>query len=160
MTELNIGDVAPDFVLPASDNNNIKLSAYKGQYVVLYFYPKDDTPGCTKQACAFEENLKAFEKIEAAVIGISKDSISKHEKFKTKYNLSFPLASDEDNTVCENYGVWKEKNMYGKKYMGIERTTFLVGPDGKIEHIWQKVKVPGHVEDVLDTLKGKKTKAA
>ena len=148
MSEFNIGDTAPDFTLPTDGNGEITLSSLKGQKVVVYFYPKDDTPGCTKESCGFSEALPAFNALNTQIIGISKDSVAKHDKFKAKYNLQFPLASDENNTTCEDYGVWKEKNMYGKKYMGIERSTFLIDEDGKIAAIWNKVKVPGHVEAV------------
>ena len=154
MTELNIGDAAPDFTLPTDGNGSITLSDYKGKKVVLYFYPKDDTPGCTKESCNFNENLSAFNKIDTQIIGLSKCSVKKHDKFKEKYGLQFLLASDEDNDTCERYGTWVEKNMYGKKYMGIERSTFLIDEQGKIAHIWRKVKVPGHVDDVLEKLKG------
>ena len=155
MTDLNIGDAAPDFTLPTDGNGEITLSNLKGQKVVIYFYPKDDTPGCTKESCGFSEALPAFNKMNTAIIGISKDSVAKHDKFKAKYNLQFPLASDENNDTCERYGVWKEKNMYGKKYMGIERSTFLIDENGKIAQIWRKVKVPGHVEEVQAAAEGK-----
>ena len=148
MTELNIGDNAPDFTLPTDGDGEITLSSLKGQKVVVYFYPKDDTPGCTKESCGFSETLPAFNTLNTTIIGISKDSVAKHDKFKAKYDLQFPLASDENGTTCEDYGVWKEKNMYGKKYMGIERSTFLIDEQGKIAAIWRKVKVPGHVEAV------------
>ena len=156
MVELKIGDIAPDFKLPADGGTEISLSDYKGQKAILYFYPKDDTPGCTKQACGFTENLSTLNKINAAVIGASKDSVAKHDKFKAKYDLNFPLVSDENSDICERYGVWKEKSMYGKTYMGIERTTFLIDENGKIEHIWAKVKVPGHIDDVIATIETKK----
>ena len=148
MVDLQIGDKAPNFKLPTDGDGKIALSDFKGQKVVVYFYPKDDTPGCTKESCGFSDALKKFEKLNTAIIGISKDSVAKHDKFKAKYKLKFPLASDENSDTCENYGVWKEKNMYGKKYMGIERSTFLIDEQGKIAAIWRKVKVPGHVEDV------------
>lgn len=148
MSELNVGDDAPDFTLPTDGDGEITLSGLKGQKVVIYFYPKDDTPGCTKESCAFRDNLPAFENLNAQIIGISKDSVAKHDKFKAKHSLNFPLASDENGDVCERYGVWKEKSMYGKKYMGIERSTFLIDEDGKIAAVWHKVKVPGHVEEV------------
>jgi len=148
MSELQIGDQAPDFTLPTDNDGQITLSALKGQKVVIYFYPKDDTPGCTKESCGFSEALPAFNALNTAIIGVSKDSVAKHNKFKAKYNLQFPLASDENGTTCEDYGVWKEKSMYGKTYMGIERSTFLVDEDGKISATWRKVKVPGHVEAV------------
>ena len=153
MSELAVGDKAPDFSVPGDSGSTISLSDYKGKHVVLYFYPKDDTPGCTKEACGFRDNLKDFDDLQAAVIGVSKDTPAKHDKFKDKYDLNFPLASDEDGKICDDYGVWVEKNMYGKKYMGIERATYLIDPDGKIAHIWRKVKVKGHVEDVRDVLK-------
>ena len=128
------------------------LADFSGQHLVLYFYPKDDTPGCTKEAIAFTEHLSTFKKAGAEIIGVSKDTVAKHEKFITKHELKVTLASDEDGKVCEAYGVWVEKNMYGKKYMGIQRATFLIGPDGKIKKIWSKVKVAGHAEDVLSAI--------
>ena len=152
MTALKIGDTAPNFTLPTDNDGEITLNDFTGENVVLYFYPKDDTPGCTKESCAFNKNLSAFNDLDTNIIGISKCSIKKHNKFKDKYSLHFPLASDENNNVCEAYGVWVEKSMYGKKYMGIERTTFLIDPNGKIKNIWSKVKVNGHVEDVLKSL--------
>ncbi|MGB0720119.1 MAG: thioredoxin-dependent thiol peroxidase [Bdellovibrionales bacterium] len=148
MSTLNIGNAAPDFTLPTDGGGAVTLSDLKGQKVVLYFYPKDDTPGCTKQACGFNEALPALNTIGATVIGISKDSVAKHDKFKTKYNLNFTLASDENSDICERYGVWKEKSMYGKTFMGIERTTFLIDENGDIAQIWPKVKVDGHVDAV------------
>ena len=160
MTDLKIGDKAPAFSLPTDGNVKVKLADYKGQKLVLYFYPKDDTSGCTKEACGFNENLKALEKIGAAVIGVSKCSVAKHDKFKSKYDLNFPLASDENSDVCETYGVWVEKSMYGRKYMGIERATFLIDEAGKIEQIWRNVKVPGHVDAVIQALKESAKKVA
>ncbi len=159
-TELQIGDKAPSFNMPTDGEGKVKLSDYKGQKLVLYFYPKDDTSGCTKEACGFNDNLKAFEKIGAAVLGVSKCSVAKHDKFKAKYKLKFPLASDENTDTCEKYGVWVEKSMYGNKYMGIERATFLIDEKGKIEQIWRKVKVPGHVDSVMKAVKGEDTKKA
>ena len=126
------------------------LKALKGKVVVLYFYPKDDTPGCTAEACAFRDALPDFSKVKAAIIGISRDSVASHAKFKTKFGLPFPLASDEDGKVCQAYGVWVEKSMYGKKYMGIERSTFLIDAKGVIRNVWRKVKVEGHAEEVLN----------
>ena len=155
MSELSIGDTAPDFTLPTDGNGEITLSSLKGQKIVIFFYPKDDTPGCTKEACGFSEALPAYNKLNTTVIGISKDTVKKHDKFKAKYNLAFPLASDEDGKVCETYGVFKEKSMYGKTFMGIERSTFLIDEDGKIEALWRKVKVPGHVDAVQAQLEGK-----
>ncbi|MFK7762776.1 MAG: thioredoxin-dependent thiol peroxidase [Roseobacter sp.] len=145
-----ISQTAPDFTLPSTSGEDVTLSALKGQPVVLFFYPRDDTPGCTKESIGFSESLAAFTAAGAQVFGISKDSMASHAKFATKRDLSVPLLSDENNTACEDYGVWKEKNMYGKTYMGIERTTFLIGADGTIAKIWKKVKVPGHVETVLE----------
>lgn len=159
MTSLNIGDTAPDFTLPIDGGDEMTLSDWRGQKVVLYFYPKDNTPGCTTESCDFRDNLSALKKDGVQVIGISKCSVAKHDKFKAKYDLNFPLASDENGNICETYGVWKEKNMYGKKFMGIERSTFLIDEQGKIENIWHKVKVKGHVEDIMDIIK-KSTKAA
>ena len=153
MSELKIGNKAPDFTLPTDGGGTVKLSSYKGQPVVLYFYPKDDTFGCTKEACDFRDNLTAFKRLKVQVIGVSKDSIKKHDKFKEKYELNFPLASDEDGKVCDKYGVWVEKSMYGRKYMGIERATYLIDAEGKIAHIWRKVSVTDHVEDVLKVFK-------
>ena len=150
---LEEGDVAPDFTLPTDGGDSISLSALKGKPVVLYFYPKDDTPGCTKEACGFRDAQADFSSIGATVIGVSKDSVAKHDKFKAKYELNFPLAADEDGTVCEAYGTWVEKSMYGRKYMGIDRATFLIDANGKLAKIWRKVKVPGHVEAVQAALK-------
>jgi len=150
MSELTIGDKAPDFTLPTDGNGEITLSSFKGQKVVLYFYPKDDTPGCTRESCEFRDNLQDFRDMDVQIIGISKDSVVRHDKFRDKYKLNFPLASDEDCKVCEAYGAWKEKSMYGKKYMGIERSTFLIDENGKIAAMWRKVKVTGHVEDVRE----------
>jgi peroxiredoxin Q/BCP len=148
-----ISDPAPDFTLPATGGEEVTLSALKGQPVVLYFYPRDDTPGCTKESTGFSESLAEFEAAGAKVFGISKDSLASHEKFATKRDLSVPLLSDENHTACEDYGVWKEKNMYGKTYMGIERSTFLIAADGTIAQVWRKVKVPGHVEQVLEAVR-------
>lgn len=153
MSELKIGSPAPDFTLPTDGGGVLTLSALKGQPVVLYFYPKDDTPGCTQESCDFRDNMAALKRLKVQVIGLSKDSVRKHEKFKEKFELTFPLASDENNDTCERYGVWVEKSMYGKKYMGIERSTFLIGADGKITQLWRKVIVTDHVVDVLKALK-------
>lgn len=150
---LRIGQKAPDFTLPTDGNNSVTLSALKGQPVVLYFYPKDDTSGCTKEACDFRDNLSALKRLKAQVIGVSKDSVKKHDKFKEKYALNFPLASDEEGKVCDKYGVWVEKSMYGRKYMGIERATYLIDAEGKIAHIWRKVSVTDHVNEVIAALK-------
>lgn len=153
MPALETGDAAPDFTLPASGGDTIRLSDLRGQKVVLYFYPKDDTSGCTREACSFSENISAFNRIKAKIVGVSRDSVASHDTFIKKYGLAFPLASDEDGKVCEAYGVWVEKSMYGRKYMGIERTTFLIGEDGTILKIWNKVKVPSHAEDVMEAVK-------
>ena len=144
-----VGNKAPDFTLPADGGRTVKLSGLRGRKVVLYFYPKDDTPGCTKEACGFRDALPDFSKIDAVIVGLSKDSVAKHDKFKAKYDLPFALASDEDGKVCEAYGTWVEKSMYGRKYMGIDRATFLIDPAGKLRAEWRKVKVPGHVDEVL-----------
>lgn len=149
MTVLKEGDKAPDFSLPADDGKTISLGDYKGRKLVLYFYPKDDTPGCTQESCDFRDNLADFNKSRITVLGISKDSIAKHVKFKEKHRLNFPLLSDETGTMCEDYGVWTEKNMYGRKFMGIERTTFLIDENGIIRRIWRKVKVEDHAAEVL-----------
>ena len=148
-----IGQAAPDFTLPQSGGGeDVTLSALKGSAVVLYFYPRDDTPGCTKEAIAFSEHLGAFEAAGAKVFGISKDTVAKHDKFTAKHDLTVPLLSDAEGAVCEAYGVWVEKNMYGKKSMGIERATYLIAADGTIAQVWRKVKVPGHAEAVLEAV--------
>ncbi len=146
---LKIGDLAPTFDLPADAGGRVKLAKLKGKRVVLYFYPKDDTPTCTQEALNFSEKAKAFERANAIVVGISKDSPSTHDKFKAKHGLTVLLASDEDGDVLNAYGVWTEKSMYGRKYMGIERATYLINPKGRIQKIWRKVRVKGHVDDVL-----------
>ena len=148
---VKIGERAPDFSMETGDGK-ISLKSLKGKNVVLYFYPKDDTPGCTKEACAFRDSLPDFSKVKAAVIGVSKDSLESHRKFKTKYKLPFPLGSDTDGKVCKAYGVWKKKSMYGREYMGIERSTFLIDKTGVVRKIWRKVKVPGHAEEVLEAI--------
>jgi peroxiredoxin Q/BCP len=145
------GDLAPEFNLPTDNGGTLSLSDLKGHPTVLYFYPKDDTSGCTKQAIAFSEFKSAFDEINVPVIGISADSPKKHDAFKAKHNLTIQLASNEDKSVLEAYGVWIEKSMYGRKYMGIERTTFLLYANGRIMNVWRKVKVPGHVEQVLES---------
>lgn len=147
------GQPAPDFEMATDGGGTVKLSELRGQKVVLYFYPKDDTPGCTKEACGFRDDIAAFAKAEATVIGVSRDSVAKHDKFKAKYDLPFTLASDEDGSVTEAFGVWVEKSMYGRKYMGIERATYLIDGDGTVAEVWRKVKVPGHVDAVLAAVK-------
>ena len=146
---LEAGDSAPDFDLPTDGAGRASLAGLKGKKVVLYFYPKDDTSGCTSEAKAFTEAAEGFAKAGATVIGVSKDSVLSHEKFKAKYDLNFPLGADVDGKTVEAYGVWVEKSMYGRKYMGIERATFLIDPQGKIARVWRKVKVPGHAAEVL-----------
>ena len=143
---------APDFALPGAGGDTIRLSDFQGQWVVVYFYPKDDTPGCTTEAKDFSHLSDAFSAKSAKVIGVSKDTVAKHDKFRAKHDLTVDLASDEDGTVCEAYGVWVEKKMYGKTYMGIQRATFLINPDGEIAKVWPKVKVKGHAEDVLSQI--------
>lgn len=150
---LEIGDKAPDFTLPTDGAGTVRLSDLKGQHVVLYFYPKDDTSGCTAEACQFRDLFPKFGRSDAAVIGISRDSVASHDKFKKKYKLPFTLAADEQGKVTERYGVWVQKSMYGRKYMGIERSTFLIDGKGVIRNIWRKVKVPGHAEEVLAAIK-------
>ena len=150
---LNPGDKAPDFSLPDQHNTVVSLKDFKGKSeVILYFYPKDDTPGCTREACNFRDSLKRFKKKNAVILGISNDDTGSHGKFADKYGLPFSLLSDASKKVVEAYGVYKEKSMYGKKYMGIERTTFVIGVDGKIKKIFPKVKVDGHTEEVLAAL--------
>ncbi|MEM8742596.1 MAG: thioredoxin-dependent thiol peroxidase [Pseudomonadota bacterium] len=146
------GALAPDFTLPRDGGGEVTLSAHRGQTVVLYFYPKDDTSGCTKEAIGFTEAADAFAEAGAVVIGVSKDSVAKHDKFIAKHGLKVILVSDADSDVCETYGVWVEKSMYGKKYMGIERSTFLIDAEGKVAQAWIKVKVPGHVDAVLEAV--------
>lgn len=152
MPELKEGAKAPDFSLPSSEGKNVKLSDFKGQTVVLYFYPKDDTPGCTQEACDFRDSIKEFKKKGAMVLGVSPDSLKKHDKFIEKFKLPFPLLSDEEKKVLNQYGVWKEKSMYGRKYMGVERTTVVIDPQGKIARIFPKVKVTGHSDEVLEAV--------
>jgi thioredoxin-dependent peroxiredoxin len=152
---LDIGDKAPDFTLPTDGGGSVTLSKLKGKNVVLYFYPKDDTTGCTAEACAFRDTFPRFKKLDAAVIGISRDSVASHDKFKKKYELPFTLAADTEGKVTEAYGVWVEKSMYGRKYMGIERATFVIDEKGKIAQIWHKVKVPGHADEVMKAVSGK-----
>ena len=147
---LQVGDRAPDFTMETDGGGSVSLSHLKGRKVVLYFYPKDDTSGCTKEACAFRDLMPEFNAVNAVVIGVSKDSVASHDKFKAKHGLPFQLACDADGKVCEDYGVWVEKSMYGRKYMGIERATFFIDEDGLVREIWRKVKVPGHVDAVIE----------
>jgi len=150
--ELNVGDKAPEFSLPSDSGTTVSLKSLRGKQVVLYFYPKDDTPGCTKEACGFRDAIKPIKKANTVVLGVSNDDQASHQKFIKKYDLPFTLLSDVDTTVSKAYGVYKEKNMYGKVYWGIERSTFLIDQDGKIKAIFRKVKVDGHVEEVMEKL--------
>jgi thioredoxin-dependent peroxiredoxin len=152
MAELAIGDRAPDFEIPRDGGGTVSLKDYAGKPVILYFYPKDDTSACTTEALTFSALLPEFHKVGATVIGVSPDTVKKHDKFVAKHSLSVILGSDEDTSLANAYGVWKEKSMYGRTYMGVERSTFLIGADGRIEKIWAKVKVAGHAEDVLKSL--------
>lgn len=147
------GAKAPDFTLAADDGKKVKLKDLHGSPVVLYFYPKDDTPGCTKEACAFRDRKKELEKLGAKVLGVSADDVASHVKFRDKFELNFPLLADTDHAVAEAYGAWREKNMYGKKSMGIQRSTFLIDSEGKVCKVWKKVSVDGHDEEVLAALK-------
>ena len=150
--DLEVGQKAPDFAVLNDKGEKVKLSDFKGKKVVLYFYPKDDTPGCTKEACAFRDGIDEIKKRGAVVIGVSADSVDSHKKFRSKFDLNFPLLADTDKKIIEAYGTWKEKSMYGKKYMGIERTTFVIDEHGKISHIFPKVKVDVHYDEVLEAL--------
>ena len=153
---IEIGKKAPNFNIDCrhadGSTGKTKLSDYKGRYLVLYFYPKDDTPGCTTQAINFTAQIKDFDKQNASILGVSADPLTKHDKFANKHDLGIALGSDEDHTMLEAYQCWVEKNMYGRKYMGIERSTFLIDPSGKVQKIWRKVKVKTHIEDVLTAL--------
>ncbi len=144
---------APAFSLKATDGSTVKLSDYKGKYIVLYFYPKDDTPGCTREACAFRDRQKEIEDLGAVVLGVSADSVEKHQKFTQKFELNFPLLADTDHALAEKFGAWREKNMYGKVSMGIQRSTFIIDPAGKVAKLWKKVSVDGHDDQVIDALK-------
>ena len=153
LKKLTPGDPAPSFDLPGDSGKNITLASFAGSKLVLYFYPKDDTSGCTKEAIDFNGLRSAFKKAGTAILGVSPDSAVSHARFKTKHKLDLALAADETKSVLEAYGVWVEKSMYGRKYMGVERTTFLIGKDGRIASVWHKVKVPGHAEAVLEATK-------
>lgn len=146
------GSPAPDFTLPSDDGRDVTLSDLRGKKVVLYFYPKDDTPGCTTQACDFRDAAPSFAGVDAVVLGVSADSIESHRKFRQKYDLNFPLLADESHGVAEAYGVWKEKSMYGRKFMGIERSTFLIDEKGEVEKVWRKVSPKGHADMLTELL--------
>jgi peroxiredoxin Q/BCP len=150
---LQEGDKAPDFTAKDDEGNEVSLKGLRGKKVVLYFYPKDNTSGCTQEACDFRDNFARIKRAGAIVLGVSPDSEKSHGKFKTKFDLTFPLLADEDKTLVNAYGVWKEKSMYGRKYMGVERTTFLIDEKGRIAKIFPKVKVAGHVDAVLEALR-------
>ena len=150
---IKTGDKAPEFTLPTDGTGMVSLSDLRGKTVVLYFYPRDDTPGCTTEACGFNDNLPDFSRINAEIIGISKDSEASHAKFRGKYGLKFRLAADTDTEVAKSYGVWIEKSLYGRKYMGMDRATFLIDKDGVVRGVWRSVKVPGHVDAVLAAAK-------
>ncbi|MDX8377068.1 MAG: thioredoxin-dependent thiol peroxidase [Mariprofundales bacterium] len=152
MSELEVGDLAPDFTLPIHPEGELTLSSLRGQYIVLYFYPRDNTPGCTTESCEFRDKLADFSALNVQILGISRDNLRSHKRFADKYELNFPLFADPDEVVCNLYGVMKEKNMYGKKCRGIERSTFVINKDGEILHIWRKVKVKEHVNIALSTL--------
>lgn len=149
---IEVGERAPAFTLTADNGEKVRLADFKGQPVVLYFYPKDDTPGCTREACAFRDQQPPLKKLGAVVLGVSADDVVSHEKFRDKYDLNFPLLTDPDHAVAEKYGAWREKNMYGKKSMGTQRSTFLIGADGKVAKVWKAVKVDGHDQQVMDAL--------
>ena len=147
------GKKAPAFTLHADDGSKVKLSELKGNPVVLYFYPRDDTPGCTKEACAFRDRQDEIKALSAQVFGISPDTVESHVKFRDKFSLNFPLLADPDHAMADKYGAWREKNMYGKKSMGIQRSTYLINADGKVAKLWKRVKVDGHDQQVIDALK-------
>jgi peroxiredoxin Q/BCP len=152
MAMVNVGDKAPNFSLVANDGKIYSLQDFKGKKIVLYFYPKDDTSGCTAEACSFRDNLSLIKKKGALVIGVSPDGLKAHEKFVSKYDLNFPVLSDESKEMLMEYGVWQEKSMYGRKYMGVVRTTYIINEKGKISHIFPKVKVDGHTKEILIAL--------
>jgi thioredoxin-dependent peroxiredoxin len=155
MSVIEQGKTAPNFKLPASTGESVDLKSLKGQTVVLYFYPRADTPGCTKEACGFRDAIASYKKLKVPVFGVSPDPVDDVKKFAAKFKLNFPLLADEDHAVAEKYGVWQEKSIYGKKYMGVARTTFVIGPDGKIVKVFEKVKPQGHDQEVLEYLKSR-----
>ncbi len=150
---IEVGKKAPAFTLAADDGTKVRLTALKGNPVVLYFYPRDNTPGCTKEACAFRDRKSEIQELGATVLGVSPDTVESHVKFRDKFSLNFPLLADPDHAVAEKYGAWREKNMYGKKAMGIQRSTYLIGADGKVARVWARVKVDGHDEQVIAAIK-------
>lgn len=152
VASVSVGDPAPAFTLPATDGTPVTLSAYRGKSVVLYFYPRDDTPGCTREACGFRDTLSRFTKANAVILGISRDSVASHQRFTEKFTLPFPLLSDPDAAVCKAYGVYKQKSLYGKTFWGIERTTFVINAKGRIAAVFPRVKVDGHIDTVLESL--------
>ena len=156
---IEAGEKAPDFTLQADDGTKVKLKDLQGNFVLLYFYPRDDTPGCTKEACAFRDRSKELQKLGVKVLGVSTDDVASHVKFRDKYGLNFPLLADVEHKVAEKYGAWREKNKYGKKSMGVQRSTFLIGADGVVARVWTKVQVDGHDAETIEAikvLKGKK----
>ena len=152
ISEVTVGDTAPDFTALDDQGKTHHLKDYKGKTVVVYFYPKDNTPGCTTEACGFRDQFLHFKKKGVVILGVSPDDAKSHTKFKDKFELPFPLLVDTDKKICAAYGVWKEKSMYGRKYMGVERSTFVIGPDGKIKQAWRKVSVTGHIDEVYKTV--------
>ena len=152
MAVTKIGGKAPQFTLPGDNGKKVSLSDFKGKKVVLYFYPKDNTPGCTRESCAFRDNLTEIKRRGGAVLGVSTDSVASHKGFKQKYALNFPLLSDSEKKMSLAYGVWKQKSLYGRKYMGLDRTTFLINEEGRIEKIFSKVQVDGHLDEVMESL--------
>jgi peroxiredoxin Q/BCP len=151
---VEVGQKAPDFTLPADDGSQVKLGALRGNFVVLYFYPRDDTPGCTKEACAFRDQKAEIARLGAKILGISTDGVPSHERFRDKFDLNFPLLADAEHEVAEKYGAWREKTRFGKKSMGIQRSTFLIDADGVVRKVWKGVEVDGHDQVVIEALKG------
>jgi peroxiredoxin Q/BCP len=152
------GEKAPSFTLPSKKSTKVKLTDFKGRYVVLYFYPRDDTPGCTKEACAFRDLNEDLQALDVVVLGVSTDDLASHEKFREKFSLNFPLLADTEHAVAEKYGAWREKNMYGKKSWGIQRSTYLIDPEGKVARVWKRVQVDGHADEVLKEVKSCQSK--